>query len=155
MNILKQVGRQAEIFDSGECSQNTNQINHQFNKSVYVHCLQGEHDSSLEAGRQALLPQCPSPALPHSPWNTNLRPVCLVSLTISFRASSALSLVSFTKETGFCRPCFSSSSATLQTEPAFQSPAQLSSFCCSSRTLKALSKYALQMQTVPKNLLQY
>lgn len=108
-----------------------------------------------EAGRQALLPQRPSPALPHSPWNTNLRPVCLVSLTISFRASSALSLVSFTKETGFCRPCFSSSSATLQTEPAFQSPAQLSSYCCSSRTLKALSIYALQMQTVPKNLLQY
>lgn len=58
----------------------------------------------------------PFPSYPRSSWNTNLRPVCLVSLIISFRASSALSFVSLTKETGFCRPCFSNSSDTLQAE---------------------------------------
>lgn len=104
MNILKQVWRQAEIFDCEQHSQNT----------LIIISTAGWTAQLPTATKQAGCYLTALPSSPHSPWNTNLRAVCLVSLIISFRASSALSLVSFTKETGFCSPCFSSSSDTLQ-----------------------------------------
>ena len=50
---------------------------------------------------------------------TYFRPVCLVNLTISARASSELDWVFLTNEIGFSSPCFSKSSDTLKVRKGY------------------------------------